>query len=455
MLINNDRYLKDLIEKNKLSCPFKNKDFILLNPLNLTVNELSRIAEMANSSQKDTAAYYTDPKTVSLLCKKLPIITNPQIRILEPSVGVGNILREVIKHYKDKSYSIVCDVFDINKHSLELCEILIKKEFSDLKNLKINYIHADFLTHTHLEKYDLVVGNPPFIKVIGEYRKNLQKKFNNLSANNLSAFFLDKSQELADSVVLIMPKYFLHNTDFSISRDKLKKRHIEYIIDFGETGFKGIKIETICLVINTKTVQSASAMTTVISVPQGIELLQSQKEITQEFFPNWLIYINKNFTDLAKKLDFGIFTVFRDRQITSKKLSSKGDIWVIRSKNIPRSGEGVINIEEDVFIDNESLLSLNVRKYLYRTDVYLSPNMTYYPRVVKKPSNCVVNGSVAILELLDNISLTDDDLLFFSSEKFENFYKVARNYSTRSLNIDKISIFYFGKRKSECLMKNH
>ncbi len=78
--------------------------------------------------------------------------------------------------------------------------------------------------------------------------------------------------------------------------------------------------------------------------------------------------------------------------------------------------------------------------------MFLSPNMTYYPRVVVKPKNCVVNGSVAIFELKPDISITETDLLFFASPEFEAFYRIARNHSTRSLNIDNIAIFYFGKR---------
>ena len=79
-----------------------------------------------------------------------------------------------------------------------------------------------------------------------------------------------------------------------------------------------------------------------------------------------------------------------------------------------------------------------------RDDVYLCPNMTYYPRLVKKPKNTVVNGSVAILENKSDYDITKDDLEFFSGETFEEFYRIARNYSTRSLNIDSNSVKFFG-----------
>ena len=46
-----------------------------------------------------------------------------------------------------------------------------------------------------------------------------------------------------------------------------------------------------------------------------------------------------------------------------------------------------------------------------------------------------------------NIKLTKKDMLFFSTDEYRNFYKIARNYQTRSLNIDKTSVFFFGKLK--------
>lgn len=151
---------------------------------------------------------------------------------------MGNILRQVIHHYKDEVDQIECDVFDINLHSLEICEIFIQKEFKDLKHLKINYIYADFLTSKVDGKYDLVVGNPPFMKIKGAYRENLRQEFKNAIADNISAFFLDKSIDLSKNIVLILPKYFLHNYDFSVSRGKVKNTSIECILDFEKQVLK-------------------------------------------------------------------------------------------------------------------------------------------------------------------------------------------------------------------------
>jgi len=40
--------------------------------------------------------------------------------------------------------------------------------------------------------------------------------------------------------------------------------------------------------------------------------------------------------------------------------------------------------------------------------------------------------------------VTHDDLEYYGTKEFEQFYAVARNLGTRSLNIDNNSVFFFG-----------
>ena len=70
--------------------------------------------------------------------------------------------------------------------------------------------------------------------------------------------------------------------------------------------------------------------------------------------------------------------------------------------------------------------------------------MTYYPRVCKLPENTIVNGSVAILIPKENIELNQKDMEYFSSDEYRKFYQIARNYQTRSLNVDATSVFFYG-----------
>ena len=73
-------------------------------------------------------------------------------------------------------------------------------------------------------------------------------------------------------------------------------------------------------------------------------MIQSQNYIFDSKLPYWILYRNDNFDSVCKKLDFNVFKVFRDRQITNKVLSSEGDIRVLKSRNISNDGS-IVNID--------------------------------------------------------------------------------------------------------------
>lgn len=439
-----EKKLKKIVDKHDLNSRDNLLEFIINNPENLSIENLARISELINTNRVETAAFYTDSNTLNTIEHYLPEINKSIIRILEPSVGVGNFIDIIIRKYSHVD-KLIIDVNDIDETS-----ILIMKHLNTYRdiplNVEINYFNEDYLTLSSKYHYDLVIGNPPFLKL--SKNKGLDDYsilFDDKVTKNISGFFIQKSLEIADYIVLIQPKYFLHNKDFSLTRDRVKKHKIEYIVDFGENGFKGVLIETIALFIK---VNGEIDETTSYSVTKDLTNIQKQNIITSNEFPSWVIYRNDFFNEIVSKLKFNIFKAFRDRQITNKIIKEKGDVRVLKSRNLSRDGSEITNIENyDSYIDKSDLIGLSVEKYLNRDDVYLCPNMTYYPRMFKKPKNTVVNGSVAILENISNYIITDDDLKFFSSSTFEEFYRIARNHSTRSLNIDNNSVIFFGIKR--------
>ena len=439
-----EKELKKVMDKHDLNSRDNLLEFIKNNPEELSVDNLARICELVNTNRIETAAFYTDFNTLNTIEYYLPKINKDIIRVLEPSAGVGNFVDIIISKYSNAKQLII-DVNDIDDTSLLIMKCLNK--YRDIpNNVKINYFNEDYLTLNSKYHYDLVIGNPPFLKL--SKKKGLNEYsllFNDDITKNISGFFLQKSLELADYIVLIQPKYFLHNKDFSLVRNRIKKHKIEYIVDFGENGFKGVLIETIALFID---VNGSINNTAVYSVTKDMINVLKQDILTSDEFPSWIIYRNDFFNNIASKLKFNIFKAFRDRQITNKILKEKGDIRVLKSRNLSRDGSKIIDIENyDSYVDKKDLIGLSVEKYIDRDDVYLCPNMTYYPRMFKKPKNTVVNGSVAILENISDYTLTNEDLKFFSSSTFEEFYRIARNHSTRSLNIDNNSVIFFGIKR--------
>lgn len=442
-----EKKIKQLIKDYNLQYREEVLQFVKKNPESLEINDLSRIAELVNNSRGDTAAYYTDDSILATLRNFLPDIQKKEIYVLEPSVGVGNFLQLIIDKYQ-YAERLIIEVNDVDSKSIELLKVL--NEYRKIpKNVEIVYHNEDFLSPffiSSVKKYDLVIGNPPFLKLNQKNGlKDYAITFNDRITNNISGFFMQKANAISNYVALILPKYFLNNSDFSETRNRVNVYSIEKIIDFGEKGFKGVLIETIAILIDTT---KKPNMTLSYSVTKDFYNEQKQSDLTSDEFPSWLLYRNEFFNKIASNMVFSVFKVFRDRQLTNSVLRDSGNIRVLKSRNIARNGSGIISIESyDKYIDSEELSRFLISKYYDRDDVYLSPNMTYYPRVIRKPKGTIVNGSVAILENVSDYDITDKQLEFLSSSAFEKFYSIARNLSTRSLNIDSNSVQFFGLYK--------
>ena len=443
-----DAYIKQLIKKYSLNSYEKLSEYIRVrgkvngSTTDISATTLSRIAELANNARVENAAYYTGKDTLTEVFQHLPTIEKDSIRILEPAVGAGNFIPFLIKKYSYAEH-LVIDVIDIDESALRIFQQLITLH-NIPDNVTINVICDDFITRNmdglH---YDLVIGNPPYLKLSTKdpYLKQCQTLIGNAQANNLAAFFLERAMLLADFVAFVLPKNFLCNSEYAATRTSVDKKNILAIIDFGEYGFRGVNIETIFLIINT---QRRCGKTLVKSLPRQTKMYQKQRYITDKSLPNWIIYRDKLFDKVWESKKFNVFTVFRDRQLTKGTGGNEANIWVVKSRNIPREGGRVDHVDNyDMYTSEAAVSNLEIYKYLDRTDVYLVPNMTYYPRMLKKPQGVLTNGSVAILIPKPGIVVTDNDISYVASDEFEQFYRIARNHATRSLNIDSVSVCYF------------
>lgn len=432
---------KDIIEHRKLTEIENLLKFIKANN-SYKFAELSKIAELANAQRENNAAYYTRQDTCYTMVSKLPDAKKyTTLNILEPSVGVGNFLPTLIQKYADVPV-VNIDVVDIDKNSISILQALVEK-INITQNIHINYIVADSLLYSYTKKYDIVIGNPPYMKItkdkelLAQYKQQVQNK----ETNNIFSFFIEKMMSIGNVVSLIVPKSLINAPEFNQTRALMKEKCITHIIDFGEKGFKGVKIETICFILDTQKKPGKTAIESYIT--EDVRCC-AQEYITDNKFPYWLIYRDLNFDKVASEMNFNIFKAYRDRVITKARTKASGRIRVLKSRNI--GNNQIVNIVDyDSYIDD--LDGLDVAKFLNKECVLL-PNLTYNPRACFMPSNCIADGSVAILTPIDSsINITKKDLAFYATDEFTKFYSIARNRGTRSLNIDNNSVFFFGKLK--------
>ncbi len=440
----NSKEIEDIIEKFNLNNIKNLKEYVNKNINKMPIYNLYRLVELSNCNRNKHSAFYTDLDICENIVKQIPEFLKDEINILEPSVGAGNFifyLCKILTKYK----KINIDVVDIDKDMLDICKIILDNKITE-KNININYIEGDYLLLNLEKKYDLVIGNPPFDKLNSNNSKLKVYKNQNINkeTNNLFAFFMEKALKDGSIISLITPKSLLNAPEFDKTREIIKEKHIHSIIDFGEYGFKGIKIETINTIITNYNLKNKK--TKIYSYITKKDEVLDQKYITESMFKSWLIYRNSWFDEFVENKKFDVFTVFRDRQITTKMLKNEGKYRVLKSRNI--EDRNIVDIAGyDQYIDEIEMLS--VKKYINNKDAILIPNLTYNPRACYMPENTIPNGSLAILTPKQGINIKDDDLEFYATDEFKKFYKIARNYGTRSLNIDSNSVEFF------CIKENY
>lgn len=438
--------INQIIEKNKLDSVDNLITFIKDNPLNIGYASLARIAELTNSKRENNAAYYTNKYIVNEIYKELPDFNKEEVYVLEPSVGVGNFIPFIFKKYEEVK-RVHLDVVDIDEKNLLVLKLLLEKQGIP-ENFNIRYINADTLLYPFEHRYDLVVGNPPFSKLKAKDAEKYLRNNYNQETTNTFEFFLEKALLLGDYVAMIMPKAVLNTPEFSATRELLSGKKIMCIQDFGENGFKGVLVETICLFVGNN---EKPSKTLIESLTLKVSIEQDQEYITDERFPYWLIYRDGFFDRISERLDFGKFTVFRDRQITNSNtttIKKKGYLRVLKSRNISDDGKRIVDIPGyDSYIEKDVAEELGAYRYIGNQDVYLTPNMTYKPRVMRNTGDVMVNGSVAVLIPKEELDLSEEQMEYFASDEYRRFYQIARNYQTRSLNVDATSVFFYGVLK--------
>lgn len=420
----------DLSDKTSISC------FVRENPLDLSVSDLQRIAELCNAKREENAAYYTNKFIINEVMNQLPDFTKDELRILEPSVGAGAFIPFIFKKY-DGVKHVTLDLVDIDANSISILKAILSK-IKKPKNFTINIYTEDFLKFEIKSRYDLAVGNPPYSKA-----KSISEK----KTINLADAFLNKCLIISDWTALVLNKTVLSSGEFDATRDILRNLRISSISDFGRYGFTGLSIETICMVLQS---QQKPNLTNIYNMKYNFRLTQKQSYITDSQYPYFLIYRNNEFDNVSKKLTFNVFSVIRDRQITKKNTineKKEGYIRVIKARNIQDDGS-IVDIDGyDTYISPVICKKLSIASYIGDASVYLTPNMTYNPRVISNVSYAVPDGSVAVLVPKKPMHLTQQQLNFFSSKEYRSFYLIARNFSTQSINVDSKSVFFYGVLK--------
>lgn len=176
--------------------------------------------------------YYTDKKIVNAVFSILDIPDNTTV--LEPSVGVGNFVPTNVS---------TVDGYEINATTAGIAKLLNPKMTVFNKSFETNFVDEKGNKKTFEEKYNLVVGNPPY----GEHRGLYKGLGEEQSIGKYEDYFTKRGLDVVKTggkVVFVIPSSFL-KTQTSKSKEAIAKLgKVEVAFRLPENAFDGTSIGT-------------------------------------------------------------------------------------------------------------------------------------------------------------------------------------------------------------------
>ena len=197
-------------------------------------------SQLSKKEKKDNGIYFTPPSCIHKNLSLLHPYLSSSTKLLEPSCGSCEYISVIHKNYPSLSITGI----EYNKN--------IHDAVKHLNNEKINILHSDYLQYDSREKYDIIIGNPPFYVMT---KKDVNKKYYPYfdGRPNIFILFIIKSLELlSENGVLsfVLPKNFLNCLYYNKTRKYIHTHfQILYIIDCSNDKYLDTEQDTVVLII--------------------------------------------------------------------------------------------------------------------------------------------------------------------------------------------------------------
>ena len=198
--------------------------------------------EISKTEKKAEGIYFTPPNTIQINLTLLePYVKNIK-NVLEPSCGSCEYVLALNDRYKHLDITGI----EYNK--------VIYNSIKNLSNQKIQLLNEDFLNYNPSNKYDLIIGNPPYFVI---KKNSVDKSFYDYfdGRPNIFILFIIKSLNLLNEngiLSFILPQNFLNCLYYNKTRQYIN----DYfnIIDIIECNdvYMETKQETILIIIQKK-----------------------------------------------------------------------------------------------------------------------------------------------------------------------------------------------------------
>lgn len=259
---NNIDYRDQIIINDFLSNFIPNENLSVLFSKYKTILELSKEFELLISvyDKKENAAFYTPTYVVNKMIEINNI--NKNSIILEPSVGGGIFIFEILDFFKNKLNKKIKQTLkeniymnDIDKGAIDRLYLLISiyalennetVNKSDFNVSNFDFLSIDFNNFYSNIKFDIIIGNPPYLSLEKGFLKETidlyKKEYKTIyKVYDIFGIFIEKSIRFLNTegqLSFIVPSTLFTNDSFEKLRTLMLEYNIEYCINLGDGVFE-------------------------------------------------------------------------------------------------------------------------------------------------------------------------------------------------------------------------
>ena len=225
-----------------------NKEFIdKFSKINISYNKNDDFLgclymSLISKGKKDTKGiFYTPFSVVKKIVDSMTIYQG--MRILDPGCGSGNFLIQMYRKLKDNDFSTdeIIDMlygYDIDNIAVLIAKINLYNIDNNIDYNSLNIKKFDFFKDTIDDKFDTIIGNPPWgMKYTKKEKDELKERYGKIfvKQDSFAQFIIRSFEVLSDNGELgfVLPSSILNIATHKYIREVLLSHNINYIKNMG------------------------------------------------------------------------------------------------------------------------------------------------------------------------------------------------------------------------------